>query len=485
VIQNPTDQGDLTSKKTRLGVSPMSDSALPTVTRRTLLGSGVAATLSAAGYRRVLGANDRLGLGFIGFGLIGKRHVLDFQSFPDVDLVAIAEVHKGRLAEAAALMGATTRKYPDFRALIDDRDVDAVIVSTPDHWHALMTMMACAAGKDVYVEKPLSLFVREGRWMVDVARRHQRVVQVGTQQRSGPHYLKARELIQAGHIGKVVAVRMWHYRNILPGFGAPADGEPPPELDYDRWLGPAPRRKYNPNRSLYHFRWFWDYSGGQMTNLGQHSLDVVHWFLDATAPRAVTSAGGRFMLRDNGETPDIQDARFDYTDWSATWSHRECSRGASPFRGLEFCGTRGSLNISRQGFVVTPDPDIAPENAIPQFGGPQPVGGPRNTGDRIAAGSRTTAFSDSSGNDLDQFRRHARNFVDCVRSRKEPAASIETGHRVATACHLANLSLRLDRKLHWDPERELIIDDPEAEALLERPYRAPWDSEKKALLGMQ
>ena len=305
----------------------------PPVSRRALLGCGAAATLSAAGYRRVLGANDRVGLGFIGFGLIGKRHVLDFQGFPDVDLVAVAEVHKGRLDEAASLMGAKARKFGDFRRLLDDRDVDAVVVSTPDHWHALMTMMACAAGKDVYVEKPLSLFVREGRWMVDVARRHRRVVQVGTQQRSGPHYLKARELIQGGHIGKVVAVRMWHYRNILPGFGKPADGDAPPELDYDQWLGPAPLRKYNPNRSLYHFRWFWDYSGGQMTNLGQHSLDVVHWFLEATAPRAVTSSGGRFTLRDNGETPDVQDARFDYADWFADWSHRECSRGADPLAG--------------------------------------------------------------------------------------------------------------------------------------------------------
>jgi predicted dehydrogenase len=170
--------------------------ALPAVKRRTLLGCGVAATLSTAGYRRILGANDRVGLGFIGFGLIGKRHVLDFQGFPGVDLVAVAEVHKGRLEEAAALMGAKTRKFGDFRGLIDDRDFDAVIVSTPDHWHTLMTMMACAAGKDVYVEKPLSLFIREGRWMVEVARRHRRVVQVGTQQRSGPHYLKARELIR-------------------------------------------------------------------------------------------------------------------------------------------------------------------------------------------------------------------------------------------------------------------------------------------------
>ena len=462
----------------------MVDAALTAVSRRTLLGCGAAATLSAAGYRRVLGANDRVGLGFIGFGLIGKRHVLDFQGFPDVDLMAVAEAHKGRLEEAAALMGVKTRKFGDFRELIDDRDVDAVIVSTPDHWHALMTMMACAAGKDVYVEKPLSLFIREGRWMIEVARRHRRVVQVGTQQRSGPHYLKARELLRGGQIGKVVAVRMWTYRNIFPGFGAPADGDAPAGLDYDNWLGPAPLRRYNPNRSLYHFRWFWDYSGGQMTNLGQHSLDVVHWFLDATAPRAVTSAGGRFTLRDNGETPDVQDARFDYTDWFATWSHRECSRGASPWRGLEFCGTRGSLTISRQGFVVTPDPELAPEDAIPRFGGPHPVGGPRTTGDRASAGSRTMAVSDNSGSELDQFRRHARNFIDCVRSRHEPAAGLEGAHRVATACHLANLSLRLDRKLRWDAERESVVVDPEAEALLERPYRTPWDAMKRALLEL-
>jgi predicted dehydrogenase len=454
------------------------------VNRRGLLGYGAAATLSAAGYRRVLGANERVRLGFIGFGLIGKRHVLDFQSLPDVELVAVAEVHKGRLDEAAALIGAGTRKYADFRKLIDNHDVDAAVVSTPDHWHALMTMMACAAGKDVYVEKPLSLFVREGRWMVETARRHRRIVQVGTQQRSGPHYGRARELIREGHLGKIVAVRMWTYRNILPGFGNPPDGSPPPELDYDGWLGPAPTRPYNPNRSLYHFRWFWDYSGGQMTNLGQHLLDVVHWFLDAKAPRSVSSAGGRFTLRDNGETPDVQDARFDYGDWFASWSHRECSRGAPPWRGLEFCGTRGSLTISRQGFFVTPDPAIDPENAIPQFGGPSPIGAPVHSAHRSSAPGRTTSLKNDSGSELDQFRRHARNFIDCVRSRRDPAAGIEDAHRVVSACHLANLSLRLGRPLRWDAENESVIGDPEAQAMLERPYRAPWDAVKKSLLEL-
>ncbi|MGO9922559.1 MAG: Gfo/Idh/MocA family protein [Isosphaeraceae bacterium] len=457
----------------------------PVLSRRTLLGGGAVATLSAASYRRVWGANERVGLGFIGFGLIGKRHVLDFRERPDANLAAIAEVHKGRRDEAAALMGrgGSVRAYADFRALLDDHAVDAVVVSTPDHWHALMTMMACAAGKDVYVEKPLSLFVREGRWMTAVARRHKRVVQVGTQQRSGPHYQKARELIQSGHIGKVVSVRMWSYRNVMPGFGSPADGEPPPELDYDMWLGPAPKRPYNPNRAIYHFRWFWDYSGGQMTNLGQHALDIAHWVLGATAPAAVTSAGGRLGLRDNGETPDVQDALFEYPGWQATWSHRECSRGAAPARGLEFCATKGSVTISRRGFIVTPDPRIATADAIPRFGSPHPVGGPAGSGSHESAAAWTSAIENRSGDEFDQFRRHAAEFIECVRSRREPISDLESAHRVASACHLSNLSLRLGRKLRWDAARETIVDDKEADGLLERPYRAPWDAERKALLG--
>jgi predicted dehydrogenase len=449
-----------------------------------LFGGGAAAAFSAASYGRVWGANDRVALGFIGFGLIGKRHVLDFKNRSDTDLVAIAEVHRGRRDEAAALMGksGSVRSYADFRGLLDDASVDAVVVSTPDHWHALMTMMACAAGKDVYVEKPLTLFVREGRWMADLARRHNRVVQVGTQQRSGPHYQKARELIQAGHIGKVVAVRMWSYRNVMPGFGTPQDGVAPPELDYDLWLGPAPKRPYNPIRAIYHFRWFWDYSGGQMTNLGAQSLDIAHWILGATAPVAVASSGGRFGLRDNGETPDMQDALFEYPGWQATWSHLECSRGPAPAYGLEFRGTKGTLTISRKGFVVTPDPKIAAADAIPRFGNPHPIGGPAGSGSRESTNLWTSPNEDRTGDEFDQFRRHAADFIECVRSRRQPISDLEGAHRVATACHLANLSLRLGRKLRWDPTRESILDDKKAESMLERPYRSPWDAECKALL---
>jgi predicted dehydrogenase len=219
-----------------------------------------------------------------------------------------------------------------------------------------------------------------------------------------------------------------------------------------------------------------------MTNLGQHSLDIVHWFLGANAPTAVTSAGGRRFLKDNGETPDVQDALFEYSGWAATWSQRECSRGAAPAMGLEFCGTLGSLKISRKGFVVTADPKMAAHEIIPRFGGAHPVGGPVTTGQRESTVTWTTAIDDQTGDDLDQFKRHARNFLDCVKSRREPVSDLESGHRVATACHLANLALRLGRMLRWDGARETVIDDPEAAARLERPYRAPWDAERDAVL---
>ena len=249
------------------------------------------------------------------------------------------------------------------------------------------------------------------------------------------------------------------------------------------WLGPAPKRPYNPNRSLYHFRWFWDYSGGQMTNLGQHSLDIVHWFLDATGPAAVTSAGGRFALKDNGETPDVQDALFEYPGWITTWSSRECSKGADPAQGLEFCGTLGSLKISRKGFVLTRDGQFIASEMLPRFGEAHPVGGPVTTARRRAPPRRLETVEDHSGDEFDQFKRHARNFLDCVKSRRQPISDLEGAHRVATACHLANLSLRLGRKLRWDAENETIKDDPEAAAMLERPYRSPWDAKRSALLA--
>ncbi len=452
--------------------------------RRSFLRGGIAAagalSLSALSYRRVLGAGERIGVGFIGYGLIGKRHVADFRREKDVDLVALAEVHRGRLEEGTAALGPGAKSYGDFRQLLDDKRVQAVVVSTPDHWHALMTMLACDAGKDVYVEKPLTLFVREGRWMIDVAARTGRVVQAGTQQRSGRHYQRARELMQSGKLGKIHSVRMQAVRNIGSGFGKPPDSQPPPELNYDLWLGPAPQRPYNPLRAIYHFRWFWDYSGGQMTNLGAHHLDVVDWVLGLDRLKSVSSIGGRYVNQDGGETPDTQEAIFDCGAYSAAWLLREGSRGGGSPAGLEFFGTRGSLAISRDGFKVTADLDAPAESFIPAFEG-HPIGGPKSAKTSGSKKLLTEPIDDKSGDSDEQFRNHVRNFLDCTRSRQQPISTLESAHRTATTCHLANLSLRLERQIRWNAEKEVVIGDEEASTHLVRAYRSPWDRELAAL----
>ena len=418
-----------------------------------------------------MGANERVQVGFIGYGLIGSQHVRDFKNQADADLAALSDVYQPRLEQGVAACGGHAKGYPDFRKLLDDKDIQAVVVSTPDHWHALMTIMACAAGKDVYVEKPLDLFVREGRWMVEAARRHQRVVQVGTQQRSGKHYQKAVEMMRAEYFGKVMSVRMRSFRNVMPGFGSPPDGPPPSDLDYDMWLGPAPKRPYNPKRSLYHFRWFWDYSGGQMTNLGAHDIDIVQWAMQVKGPTAVTSSGGRFALQDNGETPDTQDALYEYPGFTTVFSMREASAGNRGEGKMEFFGSKGSLAIDRSGFEIHPDMKIDPFNAIPRFGG-HPAGGPQRSAAKPEPWIEGYKMAGSSAEQLDL---HVRNFLDCVKSRQRPIADVEQGHQVTTACHLANISLRTGRKIRWNAETEEIAGDAEASKWLERPYRKPWD----------
>jgi predicted dehydrogenase len=442
------------------------------------------AGLTAWSATRVLGANERVGVGVIGFGLVGRIHTRSFMAQPDVNIVAVAETYQPRLDAAAGLIGENVATYRDFRRLLENKDVDAVVVATPDHWHALQTMLACAAGKDVYVEKPLTLFVREGRWMVEVAKRHQRVVQVGTQNRSGPNFQRAREFVRQGKLGKIVSVQSNFFRNVAPGFGNPPDQDPPPGLDWDLMLGPAPARRYNPNRGIYHFRWFWDYSGGQMTNLGQHSLDVVHWMTGVTAPKCVYSTGGRFFLKDNGEVPDTQDAIIEYPGFTTVCQYRECTAGRSGqgMGGLMLHGTLGTMAVTRAGFEVWPDAKVSPNNVAARVLPPgHPVGGPQPEPEPEPRQFWTEAAKDDTGDAMEDYGRHARNFLDCVKSRQTPATDLESGHRVATTCHLANISMKTGRKIVWDAEKEEIVGDPEANRLLVRPYRPPWDAELKAL----
>jgi predicted dehydrogenase len=454
------------------------------VSRRTFLKTtGLAMTALSAS--RVLGANERVNVGVIGFGLIGQIHTKSFMDQSDVEIAAMSDAYAPRVDAGAALAGSRCQKYRDFRRLLENKNIDAVVVATPDHWHALMTMMACAAGKDVYCEKPLTLFVKEGRWLIDVAKKNKRIVQVGVQNRSGPNFQRAGDLIRGGKIGELVSIQNSYYRNVSPGFGNPPDQQAPADLDYDMWLGPAPKRAYNLNRSLYHFRWFWDYSGGQMTNLGQHSLDLVHFFLGVTAPKSVYSSGGRFHLKDNCEVPDTQDAIIEYPGFNVTCQYREASAGpkGTGMGGLVFYGNKGYMPVGRTGFELLPDAKVNPVNTVAKvLPEGHPVGGPQPVPESSTKEYWTEAVKDDSGDAMKDYRRHARNFLDCVKSRKQPIANLESGHQVVTVCHLANISLKTGRKLVWDSAREEIVGDKEANAMLVRPYRAPWDRELNAML---
>jgi predicted dehydrogenase len=368
--------------------------------RRTVLKTVAGASLmSAASLGRVLGANDRVRVGLIGHGLIGTRHLLDFKAQPDVEIVAVSELSEERLEAAATAAGTSPARYKDFRKILERPDVDAVVVSTPDHWHALMTILACAAGKDVYVEKPLTLVLREGEWMQQAAGAHKRVVQVGTQQRSGKHYKRCAELVRDGQIGDVRSVRMASYRNILPGFTKPVGDRLSP-ADWDMWLGPAKKRPFNPNRFHFTFRWYWDYSGGLMTDWGAHMIDIANWAMDIKAPSSAVSTGGKFGYPDDAmETPDTQQVLWAFPSFTMIWEHAlGVGRGPEAREhGVLFHGENGVLVVDRGGWEVYPETDrIDKKNRI--FKAP---GVPRQ-----------------SVSNPDYHLTHVQNFIDCVRSRK-------------------------------------------------------------------
>jgi predicted dehydrogenase len=418
-------------------------------------------------------ASDRVRLGMIGAGLIGTRHLIDAASLPDVDIAAIADVSPSRVT--AAIARVTTGKpdaVTDFRRLLDRKDIDAVVVSTPDHWHALMTIMACGAGKDVYVEKPLTHVVREGDWMIAAANANKRVVQVGTQQRSGKHYQAAAALLRKGHIGTIRAAHMRSTRNITPGFMHPLDEPSLSPEAWDMWLGPAPMVPFDPRRALYHFRWFWDYSGGQTTNLLAHEIDIVQWITGAM-PTRVAAFGQRRSLEGFGETPDVFEAIYTYPEFLATWTSSEVSAGR--YRGLEICGTKGSLTIDRRGFEITPDKAVAADNQIPRY--------TFSSGPEQPAADRTEAVKDTGYEQVrDQFVPHMRGFIDAIKSRQQPVSDLAGAHKTAVACHLANISMRVDRMVTWDDAAQQIVGDAEAARLLTKTYRSPWDRELRAIV---
>jgi predicted dehydrogenase len=443
--------------------------------------SGVAMTALSAS--RVLGANDRVNIALIGCGGRGRGVARSMREAPNVAYTAVADVYttNGELAREWA--GSDARFVQDFRKLLDLKEVDAVHIATPDHWHAIATVLACQAGKDVYVEKPTSLTVREGRVMVNAARKYNRIVQVGTQHRSAPHFMKIAEIIQRGDIGPVKFVRVWNYLNHTPnGIGRKPAQEPPPELDWDMYLGPSPKVPFNPNRFLSNFRYFWDYSGGYITDFGNHRLDTMQQIMNVTAPHTIAASGGKLVLQDDRETPDFLTVTYEYDGFIATYEgsnlnthgmggrtpgHRYYnSRGEwDQPNGMAFYGTEATIFAERIGWEMFPEPDIPPtgmgrraENAPP----PPPR-------------KRAPTVKRMWENNEEPTKLHTLNFVECVRSRKAPNADIEIGHRSTSIALLGNIAMKTGRKLHWDAKKEDFTGAPDASAMLTRNLRKPYD----------
>jgi len=441
--------------------------------RRGFLGSsavsGFAASRVALYERRLearsVGPNDRIRIGMVGTHGRAGALMRVFAGQGDVDVVALADVdrryHEAAVETVKNIAGNTPKVFTDFRHITDDTTIDAVVVGTPDHWHAIPTILACQAGQDVYVEKPDGHNILEGQTMVRAMRKYKRIVQMGTQARTSEHFQSAIDWISDGHLGKVLVAKAWESAK-QGSIGKPADSSPPEGVDYDFWLGPAPNRAFNPRRFHGHWRWFFDYGTGDLGNDGVHRIDIARWALDTAGraqgmeplymPTRISSLGGKWYFDDLQEWPDSLQATFEYGDRTSDKPGRLLSyemRLWTPYRYND--ETEGAILYGDKGYIVI--------------------------------GNRRWRAFDPGGKVLSQGAgenggaSHMRNFLDCMRSRKRPNADLETvGHPSSILCHSANVSWRLGRQVTLDPKTELFLNDAEANALRTRPiYRKPWE----------
>jgi predicted dehydrogenase len=431
------------------------------------ISAGGAALLGAPALAKAGSANGKVLLGLIGAGSRGNQLLDSFLPIPEVEVVAVADVddhHAGETAERIAKKkGKAPQTARDYRSMLDRKDLDGVIIATPDHWHALPAIHAVLAGKDVYVEKPVAHNAADGKAMLQAARKTNKIMAVGTQQRSSSHFQKAIEIVQSGKLGKIFWVQTWNFENISPvGMGRYPDSEAPSHVDYERWLGPAPKRAFNPNRFHLLFRWFFDYAGGMMSDWGVHLNDIVLWALNSKGPKSVYTTGGIFTTDDERDTPDTMQVVYEFPECTLTYSMRKGNglKLNGHDYGILFYGTDGSLLLDRGGFEVIPDKVVLPY-------GIKLVHGDRET--------RKIELKAETAKGVDGQDAHVRNFLDCLKSRALPTCDIEIAHRSTNTCHLGNISYKLGRKLEWDAETETFKNDPEANALLGREPRKGYE----------
>lgn len=417
--------------------------------------------LTAAQAVRVLGANDRIQVAIIGLGGRGRDHVKTYLTLPEANIAALCDVNQEALERAQATVEKGTqvkpKGYSDMRQVFADKQIDAVSMPLPNHWHALATVWACQAGKDVYVEKPACHNVFEGRKMIEAARKYQRIVQIGSQGRSSPHKIKAAELLQQGAIGKVYMARGLCF-NRRKSIGHMADAPTPPGLDWDKFLGPAPMRPYNELRFKYNWHWFWDTGNGDIGNQGVHQMDIARWGLGRGLPQGVVSTGGKYVYNDDQETPNTQIATYDYGDAEIVFE----------VRGL-MSGSEGGLTNRTDSYTIG--------NLFYGSDGWMAVGGNSYQVYKGEKGEKVMDESGPSGSGGDGGNGpHFRNFLKATRSRnpKELTADVEVGVTSAILVHLANISYRLRKQLKFDPQTFSFPGEPEANRMLTRPYRTPY-----------
>ena len=410
------------------------------LSRSAIVGAAVAAP--SVFPRGILGANspnERLITGHIGVGGMGTGHLNGLKDH----VGAICDVYEPHLQRGAKVVGRYVPLFKDFRKLLDQRDLDGVVIATPDHWHGVMCVMACEAGKDVYVQKPASVTIEEGSAMVRAAERCGRIVQVGSQGRSTSAAYKACEYIRNGQIGRVTKVTCWHYPN--PEGGTKPNTDPPAGLDWDLWLGPARWVPYNEDRCHFNFRWFLDFGGGQIRDRGAHVMSVASWIMgDPQGPVSVEATGQapRFGMWDCPTTMTVT-YEFKNPDWTMTWNQPGEPKGGAGY-GAVYTGEKDTL------IVTGGDGGCGTEEKANKYDAP------------------------SDGFHPYKSPGHEQDWLNCMKTRKRPIMHIEAGHRVAALCILGNISYILGRKLNWDSVAERVVGDEEANRMLSRPNRAPW-----------
>ncbi|MEZ4775746.1 MAG: Gfo/Idh/MocA family oxidoreductase [Bacteroidia bacterium] len=412
----------------------------------------------------IISPNERLQVGVIGCNGMGWSNTRSILKMEEVDLVAICDVDQNvvssRLDDYSKLRKNKPKTYGDYRELLKNPDVDAVIIGTPDHWHCKIMIDAVRSGKHVYVEKPLANSIEECRRMVNAAKETGKIVQVGQWQRSGPHYREAIDIVRSGKLGKIRLVKVWAYQGWMKPVPVLPDSEVPKGVDYDFWLGPATKRPFNPNRFHFNFRWFWDYAGGLMTDWGVHEIDIALYAMEAVAPISVMASGGKFAYPDDAsETPDTLQTVFQYQDFAMLWEHATgIDNGPYNRReGIAFIGNNGTLVVDRQGYEVIPEREAKGYS-----------GWGKDKMEKIAPYKKPDT--------LNYLDLHTQNFVEAVK-KNDPSilrTPIASGSVAAINAQMGNISYKTGRKLYWDAAKGEFINDSEANQLIHPQYHNGW-----------